>query len=90
MFALDSKPLFHVKASIASLYEFFLPKPSFYVPLLGLGGQRVGDKLHGGPGLNEILFNRLYPLPGGNHGKHPDDQGSVLGHPQQGHGGQEF
>ena len=50
----------------------------------------MGDKLHGGPGLNEILFNRLYPLPGGNHGKHPDDQGSVLGHPQQGHGGQEF
>ena len=50
----------------------------------------MGDKLHGGPGLNERFFNRLYPLPGGNHGKHPDDQGSVLGHPQQGDGGQEF
>ena len=78
------------KSKHCKLKKSFLSKPSFYVPLLGLGGQRVGDKLHGGPGLNEILFNRLYPLSGGNHGKHPDDQGSVLGHPQQGHGGQEF
>ena len=40
--------------------------------------------------VNNLNARKASIFSGGNHGQHPDDQGSVLGHTQQGHGGSEL
>ena len=45
VFALDPQPLFHVSPSLHTT-------SALMVSFAGMGFKRVGDKLHGGPGLN--------------------------------------